>query len=170
MQVDDAPGREDGLLIRVAEGGEDVRDALDAFLYGEAVGGAGHASDAFAGFAKDVLVVVSLEALEELLGDTAGHELLPGAVVDEGGEVVDGQLAVLVLDIGSVEHEGHTNRYAAEDGDGTGALFALLLALAEHIFFFRGTLSLLLLFDTFDLLVLLVGEALPVDVDIECAG
>ena len=77
MHIHHTPRSQYRFLVGIAEGGEYVGDAFDAFFYGQAVGSTSHGADALACGSKDVGVVVTLEFVERGFGHATWHELLP---------------------------------------------------------------------------------------------
>lgn len=165
VEVDDSPRGEDGFFVGVAEGGEEVAEAVDAFFDALLVCRPCDGADAFACGGKDFRVVVFFEGVELLLGDAFGHEFFPGLGVDEGGEVVDGEFFVFVLDVGSVDEKGHADGDAAQDGDGVFSYFLFGVEFFEACAFGFGEFFFLFAGEAVVFFVFFVGESLAVDVD-----
>ena len=167
LHIDHTPRGEHRLFVGVAEGAEDGGYLVYASLDIKAVGIASLFADAFARSGEDVGVVVALELVEQLFGHAARHKLVPRDVVHQRREVVDGYLLIFILDIGPVEQHRHAYGYAPQDADGNVALLFPHLLLHQQVGLLGSErvarLPFLFLY-TLQLLILLVGEALVVDI------
>ena len=83
MHINDAPRREHRFLVGIAERTKNIRDTLDAFLHAQFVRSTSHGTDALACRTEYFRVIVFLDAVELLFGNTLGHELLPRLRVNE---------------------------------------------------------------------------------------
>ena len=115
VHIDHAPRSQHGFFVRVAERSEDSGNAFNAFFDRKAVGSASHCADAFSGSCKDVRVVIFFEGVETLFGYATRHKFFPRLRVNKLGEVVNCQFLIFVLNLCSIYHKGHTNRYAAKN-------------------------------------------------------
>jgi len=83
MHIHHTPRRKHRFLVRIAECAEYIRYTFDAFFHAQFVCGTSHGTDALACRTKYLRVVIFLDAVELLFGNTLGHELLPRLRVNE---------------------------------------------------------------------------------------
>ena len=166
MHIHYSPRSQYGFLVWIAEGIEDGRDSLYPFFNGKLIGCTGHFADALACLTEDIWVVVFLELLKLLLINTLWHEFFPRLIVYQRGEVVDGNLFIFIHQLCTVNQQRHTDADTTKYRDGITSLIAHSFQFVKSCLLFGCTFLLGLLFQTFFLLVLFIGEALVIDIDI----
>ena len=157
-------------LVRIAECAENIRYALDAFFHTEFVGSTSHCSDTFSGSTEYLRVIVFLDAVEFLFGNTFGHKLFPRLRVDERSEVVNRDLLIFIAKLCAINQQRHTDRNTSKNGDSSFPIVlflfqffkSLLLFLCQRLFVLAFLLG--SLFKAFKFLVLLIGQPLIVNV------
>ncbi len=115
MFADDAPRSEYGLLIGIFEGREQLGDFFYAIVGRKIVGGANDVENFTGGGGKNVLVEISDELTKQIFVQAARHELRPGAIVDNRGDALNGNVAL--IDVGAVNHQRQANRQPAQQGN-----------------------------------------------------